>query len=71
MFLACGSLGAVLSVILLLMIPTDGGSGYRELIANDLPVLVFAVGIGFGVGMLVALLWSLLHRLFAPHAPGA
>lgn len=72
LFLACGSLGAVLSVALLLMIPTDGAPhGYRELLANDLPVLVLTTGIGFGVGVLIVLLWSGLQRLFAADAPRA
>ncbi len=72
LFLACGSLGAVLSVTLLLLIPSDGAPlGYRELIANDLPVLVFAAGVGFGVGLMIALLWSGLQRLFAVNAPRA
>jgi hypothetical protein len=67
LMLACGSLGAVLSVAFLLMIPTDGAHGLRALIADELPVLVFAAGMGFGVGVLI--LWSLLQRLFAPSAP--
>jgi hypothetical protein len=72
MFLVCGSLGAVFSVALLLMIPTDGThNGYRELIVNDPPVLVLAAGIGFAVGVLIALLWSVLQRLFPANAPGA
>jgi len=72
LFLACGSLGAVLSVTLLLLIPTDGAPhGYRELIAHDLPVLVFAAGMGFAVGALMALLWSILQRIFAVNAPRA
>jgi hypothetical protein len=72
LFLACGSLGAVLSVTFLLMIPTDGAShGYREAIADDLPVLVIAAGMGFAVGALIALLWSVLQRLFAVNAPRA
>jgi hypothetical protein len=70
MFLACGFLGAVLSVVFLLIIPTDGGPhGYREMIADELPVLVFAVGMGVGVGLLIALLWSVLQRFFAAFPP--
>ncbi len=71
LMLACGSLGAVLSVAFLLMIPTDGAHGFRALIADELPVVVFASGMGFGVGVLIALLWSVLQRLFAPSAPRA
>lgn len=70
--LACGTAGAVLSVAFLLMIPTDGAShGYRALIAEDLPVLVFTVAMGFGLGVLIALVWSVLQRLFAANAPRA
>jgi hypothetical protein len=70
--LACGSVGAVLSVALLLVIPTDGAPhAYRELLSDDLPVLIFAAGLGFGVGALVALLWSLLQRFFAADVPRA
>jgi acyl-coenzyme A synthetase/AMP-(fatty) acid ligase len=67
LFLACGSLGAVLSVTFLLMIPTDGG----ELITDDLPVLVIAAGMGFAAGAMIALLWSVLQRFFAVNAPRA
>lgn len=68
--LTCGGIGAVLSVALLLMIPTDGvHDGYRELIANDLPVLVFVTGMGFGIGALIALVWLALQWLFAANAP--
>jgi len=70
--LACGAVGAVLSVALLLMIPTDGvHSGYHELLTNDLPVLVFVTGLGFGIGVMIALLWSILQRLFAANTPRA
>jgi len=70
--LACGAIGAALSVALLLMIPTDGvHNGYHELIAKELPVLVFVTGMGFGIGALIALLWLFLQRLFTTHAPGA
>jgi hypothetical protein len=70
--LACGAVGAALSVALLLMIPTDGvHNGYHELLTNDLPVLVFVTGLGFGLGVLIALLWSILQRLFAANTPGA
>lgn len=69
---ACGIIGAVLAVALLLIIPTDGAhDGYWELIANDLPVLVFAVGMGFGGGVLIALLWSVLQWIFAANQPRA
>jgi hypothetical protein len=71
-FLVCGVVGAVVSVTLLLMVPSDGAPlGYRELIADDLPVLVFATGMGFGLGILIALLWSVLQRIFAVNAPRA
>lgn len=70
--LACGSLGAVLAVALLLLIPTDSAPhGYRELITQEFPVLVFAVGMGFGAGVLIGLLWSVLQRFFAAIAPRA
>jgi hypothetical protein len=68
--LSCGTVGAVLSVALLLIIPTDDvHNGFQELIANDLLVLVFATGMGSGIGALVALLWLVLLRLFAANAP--
>jgi hypothetical protein len=71
-FVACGALGAALSVTLLLLIPTDGGpDGYRELIANDLPVLVFTAVMGLCVGVLIAVLWSFLQRIFAVRVPRA
>jgi len=69
--LVVGALGAVMSVAFLLM--ADGGAphGYAALIANELPVLIVAAGLGFGAGMLIALLWSVLQRLFAVDAPPA
>jgi hypothetical protein len=70
--LACGTLGAVLSVVLLLLIPTDGApNGYREMVSHELPVLVFAIGMGFGLGVLIALLGSIVQRFFAAIAPRA
>jgi hypothetical protein len=69
--LVLGALGAVMAVAFLLM--ADGGAphGYGALIANELPVLIVAAGMGFGVGMLIALLWSVLQRLLAVNAPPA
>lgn len=70
--LACGTLGAALSIALLALIPIDGATrGYGDLLAADLPVLVFALGMGFGIGVLLKFLWSGLQSLFATSAPPA
>jgi len=70
--LAFGTLGAVLSLGLLLMIPTDGATrDTTQLISGDLPVLIFALAMGFGAGMLMVALWSVVQRLFAVGAPRA
>ena len=71
LMLVLGALGAVMSVAFLLMADGGGAHGYGALIANELPVLIVAAGMGFGAGMLVALLWSGLQRLFAVSAPPA
>lgn len=68
--LTLGLLGAALSVAFLLLIPTDDAAGGR-LFAQPLPIVVFVAAAGFGIGALVALLWSLTQRLFAPHVPPA
>ncbi len=69
LMLMLGTLGAVLSVAVLLVIPTDGGPlGYKQLLANDLPVLIFAIGSGFLIGVLIAALWPVLQWLFEVRA---
>lgn len=69
-FVVCGAIGAALSVTLLLLVPTDGAPlGYRELIANDLPALIFTAAIGLCVGVLIAALWAMLQRIFAVRVP--
>jgi hypothetical protein len=66
----CGVVGAALSVTLLLLVPTDGAPlGYSELIANDLPALIFTAAIGLCAGVLVAVLWAFLQRIFAVRVP--
>lgn len=68
LMLVLGILGAAVSASMLLM--TDSApQGYGELIAKDLPVLIVAAGLGFGAGMLVALLWSALMGLLAAYIP--
>jgi hypothetical protein len=65
-----GILGAALSIFLLHLIPAgDVAVGFGTSIADELPALVFAGGIGFVVGALIALLWSALRRYFAISAP--
>jgi len=68
--LAFGVLGALLSVFFLIVIPTDGApAGYGQLIAEQLPTLVFVAVAGFGMGALIAIVWSIAQRLFAPSIP--
>jgi ABC-type sugar transport system permease subunit len=70
--LAFGMLGALLSVFFLIVIPTDGApAGYGQLIAEQLPTLVFVAAAGFGMGALIAVVWSIAQRLFAPSVPRA
>jgi hypothetical protein len=70
--LAFGMLGALLSVFFLIVIPTDGApAGYGQLLAEQLPTLVLVVAVGFGMGALIAIAWSLAQRLFAPSVPRA
>jgi hypothetical protein len=72
LLLVLGTLGAMVSMVFLLIIPSDGVTmGYRQLIGEDLPVLVFVAGTGFGMGALIAVLWLFLQRLFAVQAPRA
>lgn len=72
LMLVLGTLGAGLSVAVLLMIPTDAApADYGRSIAEQLPVLVFVGGAGFGMGILVAVVWSIAQRFFATHVPRA
>jgi hypothetical protein len=70
--LALGAFGAVLSVGLLLLFPVDAASSpYGRLMAEPLPNVVFIAAAGFGVGALVAVVWSLACRILVPQAPPA
>jgi hypothetical protein len=64
--LALGGLGAGLSVALLLLTPADGAaSAYDRLLAEPLPNVVFVAAAGFGMGVLIAAVWSLARRFLA------
>jgi hypothetical protein len=67
--LVLGTIGTVLSVTLLLMLPTDVPLGWNQLFGKELPVLVFAIGVGFGFGVLIVALWPILQWLFEAHVP--
>jgi hypothetical protein len=70
--LALGALGASLSIGLLPLIPADAAStAYGRLLDEPLPNVVFVGAIGFGVGALVAAVWSLACRIMAPQVPPA
>ncbi len=70
--LVLGVLGAALSVVLLLVGQTgDIVSGTGEVAAEQLPILVVGAGAGFLMGVLAAVVWSIIQRLFAPSAPRA
>jgi hypothetical protein len=70
LMLALGTLGTVLSVTLLLMLPTDGTPlGLNQLLGKELPVLVFTIGVGFGFGVLIVALWPILQWLFEARVP--
>ena len=65
LILALSTLGAGISVIVLLMTATDGfptGTGRMDL----LPIVVFVAGMGFGAGALIAIAWLITQRLFWP-----
>jgi hypothetical protein len=69
-FIACGTLGAVLAGLFVLLIPLDEAPvGYGARIANELPVFVFAAVTGFVIGVSVLLLWSALQWIFAANTP--
>jgi hypothetical protein len=64
--LAFGALGAGISVASLLLSSTNGSpSAVGRLIAEPLPNVDFVAAAGFGVGALVAVVWSLASRLLA------
>jgi hypothetical protein len=64
--LAFGALGAGISVASLLLSSTNGSpSAFGRLVAEPLPNVVFVAAAGFGVGALVAVVWSLASRLLA------
>jgi hypothetical protein len=65
--LALGLLGAVLSVSLLLIVPSGEKSmEYSQLAGQQLPVLVLVASAGFSIGGLIAITWSIVQRLLAP-----
>ena len=56
--------GAGLAICLLSVFPADAASpAYNRFMDETLPNIVFVGLIGFGVGTLVAALWSLARRL--------
>lgn len=64
--LAFGALGAGISVASLVLSSTDGSpSAFGRLVAEPLPNVVFVAAAGFGVGAVVAVVWSLASRLLA------
>ena len=67
LMLALGTLGAVLSVGFLLIIPSDAGSiEHSGLVDQQLPVVVLVGGAGFAIGSLIAMAWAIVQRAFAP-----
>ena len=72
LILALGLIGAGLAVGFLLLTPTDGSpTAYGRLIAEPLPNVVFVAAAGFGIGALVAVVWSFAWRLLVPQVPSA
>ena len=70
LMLALGTLGAVLSVAFLLIVPSDAGAiAYGRLADQQLPVIVLVAGAGFAIGSLIAMAWSIVQRAFAPASP--
>lgn len=73
LMLAAGLLGAILAGAALLVTASAdvAFNGYGNWVANELPVLFVVMGLGFVLGMLVVLLWSVLMKLFAEGSPSA
>jgi hypothetical protein len=56
----------------LILIPTgEASTPYGRLIAEPLPNVIFVAAAGFGLGVLVAAVWSLTWRVLPPRSPGA
>lgn len=68
-----GILGAAISGAALLATARADVSfnGYGNWITSELPALTVIMAMGFVLGMLVALLWSFLLKLFAEDSPSA
>jgi hypothetical protein len=72
LILPLGIIGAALALSFLILIPTgEASTAYARLIAEPLPNVIFVAAAGFGLGVLVALVWSLTWWLLASHAPQA
>ena len=58
--LPLGIIGAALALSFLILIPTgEASTAYARLTAEPLPNVIFVAAAGFGLGVLVALVWSL------------
>ena len=65
--LPLGILGAALALSVLILIPTgEAATPYARLLAEPLPNVIFLAASGFGLGVLVAAVWSLTRRFLAP-----
>ena len=73
LMLVAGLLGAILSCAALLVSASAdlAFNGYANWIVDELPVLFVVTGLGFVLGMLVVLVWSVLMKLFAEGSPSA
>jgi hypothetical protein len=61
-----GIIGAALTLSLLVLIPNgEASTAYGRLLAEPLPNVIFVAAAGFGLGVLVAALWSLTRRFLA------
>lgn len=70
--LPLGIIGAALALSFLILIPTgEASTPYGRLIAEPLPNVIFVAAAGFGLGVLVAAVWSLTWRVLPPRSPGA
>lgn len=70
--LPLGIIGAALALSLLFLIPTgEASTAYDRLLAEPLPNQIFIAAAGFGLGVLVAAVWSLTWRFVAPQVPPA
>lgn len=71
LMLVVGFLGAILAGAALVVtgISDETFKGYAFWITDDPAVLAVVTSMGFVTGMLVALLWSVLLKLFAEDSP--